>query len=260
MQVRLLLHPQCEYGVNGSTVDFQSSGDSSSLFIRSMGKGSFLQVLFGKNALFTGFIWRKMTSGIYCIKNVKNGKLYIGQAVDIEKRWYHHKNRLNVGNHANVHLQRAWEKYGESSFDFIILQEFKDKDSETIDSMEEKWINFYNSRNGKFGYNIKVGGNSQVGENNLMFGRKQSKKTRAKISTSLKNTLLEKNFDYKKPPSSTSRFHGVCWNKRKGKWMAGIWVEKKYIYLGYFNDEILAAKAYDKFILENVIRKKPNFS
>lgn len=30
-------------------------------------------------------------TGIYCIENTANGKKYIGQASDIEKRWAQHK-------------------------------------------------------------------------------------------------------------------------------------------------------------------------
>ncbi len=43
-----------------------------------------------------------------------------------------------------------------------------------------------------------------------------------------------------------SRFKGVCWHKNKEKWLAQIWFNRKAMYIGYFNDEIQAAKAYDK--------------
>lgn len=59
-----------------------------------------------------------MKSGIYTIKNIINGKIYIGSAVNIEKRLYAHKWALQGSNHCNIHLQRAWDKYGESSFSF----------------------------------------------------------------------------------------------------------------------------------------------
>jgi len=34
--------------------------------------------------------------GIYKIKNLLNGKVYIGQSVNIEKRFYNHKNNLKI--------------------------------------------------------------------------------------------------------------------------------------------------------------------
>lgn len=43
----------------------------------------------------------------------------------------------------------------------------------------------------------------------------------------------------------TSRFKGVSWNMRRGRWMAGIMVNRKHKYLGLFEDEELAARAYD---------------
>lgn len=46
-------------------------------------------------------------AGIYQIRNIVNGKVYIGSAVNIERRWGMHKNRLKAGQHRNIHLQRA---------------------------------------------------------------------------------------------------------------------------------------------------------
>ncbi|MGB7582774.1 MAG: AP2 domain-containing protein, partial [Sedimentisphaerales bacterium] len=44
---------------------------------------------------------------------------------------------------------------------------------------------------------------------------------------------------------STSRFRGVYLDKRKGRWVAKIQINRKCIWLGYFDNEIDAAKAYD---------------
>ena len=45
---------------------------------------------------------------------------------------------------------------------------------------------------------------------------------------------------------STSKYKGVCWHKTKKKWAATIQFNKKTYHLGHFEDEIDAAKAYDK--------------
>ena len=61
-------------------------------------------------------------SGIYCIENIKNDMCYVGKAVDINKRFKEHKWALKQGIHFNSYLQRAWDKYGEESFKFYILE------------------------------------------------------------------------------------------------------------------------------------------
>jgi hypothetical protein len=44
----------------------------------------------------------------------------------------------------------------------------------------------------------------------------------------------------------TSHFKGVCWDKTKSKWRAQIKIDGKYTHLGCFNDEEVAARAYDE--------------
>jgi hypothetical protein len=43
-----------------------------------------------------------------------------------------------------------------------------------------------------------------------------------------------------------SKFKGVCWNRARKKWVASIQHNGKRYDLGYFTDEIAAARAYDK--------------
>lgn len=73
--------------------------------------------------------WRNTTlpkiSGIYKIVNKVNGKYYVGSSKNIlgnRGRWSAHYNDLIRNAHYNMHFQRAWNKYGESSFEFIVLE------------------------------------------------------------------------------------------------------------------------------------------
>ena len=49
----------------------------------------------------------------------------------------------------------------------------------------------------------------------------------------------------RKSQCGSSRYKGACWHKAKGKWHASIMHNGKRIHLGYFANEIEAAKAYD---------------
>ena len=93
--------------------------------------------------------------GIYSIENIVNNKKYIGQSININNRWCHHRVDLNNGTHANCYLQKSWNKYGEQNFKFEILEECsKDK----LDERERYYIDLYNTTNIDYGYNLKSGG------------------------------------------------------------------------------------------------------
>jgi len=64
-----------------------------------------------------------MPSGIYQITNQINGNRYIGSAVNLQRRWREHLSRLRRRQHSNEHLQRAFEKYGESAFTYSVLEQ-----------------------------------------------------------------------------------------------------------------------------------------
>ena len=48
-------------------------------------------------------------------------KHYIGYSSDVYRRFRNHKSLLHRGKHHCIHLQRAWDLYGEECFDFHIM-------------------------------------------------------------------------------------------------------------------------------------------
>ena len=90
--------------------------------------------------------------GIYKITNQINGKIYIGQSIDIEKRWEDHK---YYNSNEKTKLQYALQKYGVSNFSFEIIELCK---QEELNEKEIFWISYYNSY--EDGYNMTLGGSS----------------------------------------------------------------------------------------------------
>jgi group I intron endonuclease len=77
--------------------------------------------------------------GVYKITNTLDGKVYIGSTtVSADWRWSTHKALLKTGKHYNIHLQRAWSKYGEKAFTFEIVEQGTTK--EDIRQKELSWI------------------------------------------------------------------------------------------------------------------------
>lgn len=88
--------------------------------------------------------------GVYEIKNIKNGKRYIGSSKDIYRRWLDHQSALKRNGHHSSHLQSSWNKYGEDVFAFSIVEECGL--DERFD-YEQKWMDYYKTYDPQYGYN-----------------------------------------------------------------------------------------------------------
>lgn len=77
------------------------------------------------------------TCGIYKILCVESQRFYIGSSVQIEKRWVQHRRALRVKKHRNPRMQAAWDKYGDASFLFMIVEECSE---EFLKDREQYWI------------------------------------------------------------------------------------------------------------------------
>lgn len=60
-------------------------------------------------------------AGVYRIRNLNNGKIYVGSSSRLNKRWIKHRSMLRKGIHVNPILQNSWNKHGEDAFIFETL-------------------------------------------------------------------------------------------------------------------------------------------
>ena len=103
---------------------------------------------------FPRILGKQDVCGIYKITNQKTGECYVGQALDVRKRWYEHtKCMIGIDTPQNNLLYAAAQKYGLDDFTFEILLECKQSE---LDAKEKYFIELYNSN--VFGYN-RTGGN-----------------------------------------------------------------------------------------------------
>lgn len=149
--------------------------------------------------------------GIYKIKNIVNNFSYIGSSKDIKRRFRDHKYFLRSNKHTSIFLQRSWNKYGENSFIFEIIEIVELQ--ENLENREQYYIdntkclyNLCKTAGNKFGYKHSDETKRKISEANkgrkvsdetklllskLNKGKKLSEKTCAKISKSL--TGLKRN-------------------------------------------------------------------
>ena len=132
--------------------------------------------------------------GVYKIVNMINGKIYIGSTKDFKDRWNRHLRQLRRGKHHSKHLQRAYDKYGENSFSFEIIEicaeeQRLEREQYYLDTLlpfgdrgynESKQATncvLYGEDNGMYG---------KRGEDNPNFGRKKKEETKKKMSMAAK--------------------------------------------------------------------------
>jgi hypothetical protein len=79
-----------------------------------------------------------MTTGIYGIRHKPSDYIYVGSSkVSIERRWSAHIRALNSGIHTNPSLQRVWKAHGQGDFEFLILEEIPNFQTNTYYNARE---------------------------------------------------------------------------------------------------------------------------
>lgn len=151
---------------------------------------------------------------IYKIENIVNGKVYIGQSVNVHKRLEGHKYDLNNNKHKNKHLQNAWNKYGKDNFIFEIIDEAEEK--YTLDMIECFWIEAYGGYKSGSNYNYRSGGANGLqsqsskdkiskatsGDNHWLHGKHLSQEHKNNVSIGVKLFNQNNDCEWKHRPNS----------------------------------------------------------
>jgi group I intron endonuclease len=198
-------------------------------------------------------------SGIYCIENSINGKMYIGSSKNIKRRWHEHLSELRLGHHDNDYLQKSYNKYGKDIFFFYVMDEIPEDE---LSDAEDIYIRYYDTR--ESGYNLVNGGN----RNRRLKFTKESRKRLSKAQMGKVHTQDHKNRTSRsvsiskigtKPKFGSNNHVGVYLNKNKRviSWLVRITFKKVSYELGTYLNEQDAIDVYESalyFIKNSLIK------
>ena len=134
-------------------------------------------------------------SGVYAIRNTATGKVYIGSAINIAKRWAQHRVHLSREKHHSRKLQRSWLKHGYSMFKFEALLYCR---KQYLLFYEQRAINAYDAFRG--GYNTSPTAGSSLGvvaseetkakQRSAKMGRRLTEEHKAKIGAASRGKTI----------------------------------------------------------------------
>lgn len=186
-----------------------------------------------KNNIFQAGVY--MASGIYTSSSLHQ-PIYIGSSVNLKHRIQNeHIHSLNSNNHENSPFQNAWNKYGQNSFVWWLL-EACDREETLI--FEQKYLDLYRpfiDESGGFNiaYNAASPCKGKFGDKNPNFGKKMSIEHKErlrllhvgmKVSDETKKLISEAHKN-KKVSDDTKLKMSIA---RKNAWDAGLYNSEEY--------------------------------
>src|SRR5208282_6276920 len=123
--------------------------------------------------------------GVYGIHNRFSGKWYVGSTdrTGIANRWKQHQRLLTQKKHHSRKLQLAWNKYGSSVWEWIVLEELPQDDIHLLER-EDWWISHYDAY--QHGYNGRP-----KAENNSGYHFKHTEIAKQRMSDAKKGKFTE---------------------------------------------------------------------
>lgn len=148
--------------------------------------------------------FNKKFCGIYICLCLTTGKYYLGSSIEFVGRQRNHINLAKKGCHHSNRFQDAWNKYGENSFVFLKIRDCKQENTKII---EQFYLDRYQPWRMGMGFNKSRAASCSIGENNGMFGRKHSIKTKQHWSKIRKNKKLSEEQKIKRRVTQTKNNH-----------------------------------------------------
>ena len=142
--------------------------------------------------------------GIYKITNITNNKIYVGSSSNLKSRKNQHFKSLRDNKHFNKHLQNSYNKYGQSNFEWTILEyiERQENKKELKGSLLEKEQYFIDKLQVcTYGYNTAPIAGSTLG---IKFGPQPDEQKKKMVATRRKNDSYNHTEEWKKEQSVRS--------------------------------------------------------
>lgn len=137
-----------------------------------------------------------MTQVIYKIINLVNDKFYVGSTTNKKVRFRQHRKLLRGNRHHCKHLQAAWNKYGESKFDFVVVEEVAQHIS--LQEVEDRYLKEHVGKPYCYnlGYSSEAPWRNAPAHKTPNFGRAMKSEQKAQISATLKEFYAADYFNH----------------------------------------------------------------
>lgn len=162
---------------------------------------------------------QQTSSGVYLLKNLISGRVYIGSSSDLKERFADHLRQIRNGKHDNEILRKSALKHGATSFVIGVIEYTED-----LKAREQYWMDHYKSYKRQNGFNILPAAYSRKGhKESLELRLRKSAATKGKPKTAdhnRKNSEAKKgilNPNFGKPAHPALRAAVIASNKRRAE-------------------------------------------